>query len=483
MLALVLLGALPLSRCLAADQAKKPNIIYILADDLGWTDLACQGSKYYESPNIDKLASQGMRFTNGYAAAPNCQPSRAALMTGQYEPRTGVYTVGSIDRFDWEIRPLRPVDNVQQLPLEKVTIAQALKQAGYATAMFGKWHLGNKAEYHPSKRGFDEAIESSGRHFDFKTDPPVEYPKGTYLADFLTDKSVDFIKRNKDKPFFLYLPHFGVHAPHEAKPELIAKFKAKQGTEWQKNPAYAAMIYSVDESVGRIMATLDELKIADNTLVIFTSDNGGVGGYKRAGIPVNNNGVTDNAPLRGGKGMLYEGGVREPFIFRFPGKIPAGTTCDEPIINIDMFPTFLAMAGATAPEKQPPDGLNLWPLLTSGGSTHLSREAIYWHFPGYLGLGQGQWRTTPVGAIRMGDWKLLEFFEDNHVELYNLKDDIGQKHDLAKSDPERAKAMQAKLAGWRMETGAKMPTPNTEKNVDPAAKKKRKKAAKAEGDE
>jgi arylsulfatase A-like enzyme len=480
-LALLLASALPLTTR-AAEASRKPNIIYILADDLGWTDLACQGSKYYESPNIDKLASQGMRFTNGYAAAPNCQPSRAALMTGQYEPRTGVYTVGSIDRFDWETRPLRPVDNVTSLPKEKVTIADALKQAGYATAMFGKWHLG-KGEYHPSKRGFDEAIESSGRHFDFKTDPPVEYPKGEYLADFLTDKSIDFIKRNKDKPFFLYLPHFGVHAPHEAKPELIAKFKAKKGTELQHNPAYAAMIYSVDESVGRIMATLDELGLADNTLLIFTSDNGGVGGYARAGIRPNANGVTDNSPLRGGKGMLYEGGVREPYIFRFPGKIPAGKTCDEPIINIDMFPTFLAMAGASAPEKQTPDGVNIWPLLTSDGTAKLSREALYWHFPGYLGLGPGAWRTTPAGAIRMGDYKLLEFFEDNHVELYNLKDDIGQEHDLAKTDPDRAKAMQAKLAAWRMETGAKMPTPNTPKQVDPAEKKKKKKAAKAEGED
>jgi arylsulfatase A-like enzyme len=481
-LALLLGGALPLSRCAAADAPRKPNIVYILADDLGWTDVACQGSKYYESPNIDKLASQGMRFTNGYVAAPNCQPSRAALLTGQYEPRTGVYTVGSIDRFDWETRPLRPVDNVTQLPLEKVTLAQSMKKAGYATAMFGKWHLGNKGEYAPGKRGFDEAIESSGRHFDFVTDPPVQYPKGQYLADFLTDHAVDFIKRHKDEPFFLYLPHFGVHAPHEAKPELIAKFKAKKGTEWQKNPAYAAMIYSVDESVGRIMATLDELKLTDNTLVIFTSDNGGVGGYQRAGIRANGNGVTDNAPLRGGKGMLYEGGVREPYIFRFPGKIPAGKTCDEPIINIDMYPTFLAMAGGTAPDKQPLDGVDITPLLTSDGSAHVTREAIYWHFPGYLGLGSGMWRTTPVGAIRMGDYKLLEFFEDNHVELYNLKDDIGQAHDLAKTDPDRAKAMQAKLAAWRMETGAKMPTPNTAKEVDPVEKKKRKKAAKAEED-
>src|SRR4051795_11827131 len=236
-----------------ADEPRKPNIVFILADDLGYTDVACFGSKYYETPNIDRLASEGIRFTNGYTCGPNCQPTRAALMSGQYGPRTGVYTVGDIDRFNWQSRPMRPVDNVTQLPLDKIAIADTLKKAGYATGMFGKWHLGNDPQHHPSKRGFDEAIESSGKHFNFKTNPPTDYPKGQYLADFLTDHAVDFIKRHRDEPFFLYVPHYGVHAPHEAKPELIARFKAKTGTEGQHNPAYAAMIYSVDESVGRIM--------------------------------------------------------------------------------------------------------------------------------------------------------------------------------------------------------------------------------------
>jgi arylsulfatase A-like enzyme len=478
----LLAGALPLTLDATAPvPPPKPNVVFILADDLGWTDLGCQGSKYYESPNIDKLASQGMRFTNGYACAPNCQPSRAALMTGQYEPRTGVYTVGSIDRFDWETRPLRPVDNVTQLPLDKVTLAQSMKRAGYATAMFGKWHLGIKGPYHPGKRGFDEAIESSGKHFNFVTHPPVEYPKGEYLADFLTDHAVDFIKRHKDEPFFLYLPHYAVHAPHEAKPELIAKFKDKPPAGGHYDPTYAAMIYSVDESVGRIMAVLDELKLADNTLVIFSSDNGGVGGYQREGI-TNAKSITDNAPLRGGKGMLYEGGVREPFIFRFPGHIAAGTTSDEPIIGVDLYPTLLSLTGGSPPENQPLDGVNLLPLLTGErGASHLQRDALYWHFPGYLGAGKGQWRTLPGGAIRVGDYKLIEFFEDNRIELYNLKDDIGQRHDLAKSDPDRAKAMHEQLIAWRQRTGAKMPTPNSEK-LDPIAKAKRKKAANAEKD-
>jgi len=264
------------------EPSSRPNIVFILADDLGWTDTATYGSQYYETPNIDRLASQGLKFLR-YHNCQNCQPTRAALMTGQYGARTGVYTVGGIERFDWQTRPLRPVDNVEQLPLDRNTIAQQLKQAGYATAMFGKWHLGNNGNYHPAKRGFDEAIVSMGKHFDFETNPKTTYPEGQYLADFLTDKAVDFITRHKDGPFFLYLPHFGVHAPHQAKPELIAKFQAKKGVGGHNNPAYAAMIYSVDESVGRVMQTLDGLKLAERTVLIFSSDNGGVGGYVREG--------------------------------------------------------------------------------------------------------------------------------------------------------------------------------------------------------
>jgi arylsulfatase A-like enzyme len=256
------------------DEDGRTNIVFILADDLGYTDVACYGSKYYETPNIDRLAAEGVRFTDGYACGPNCQPTRAALLSGQYSPRTGVYTVGSIDRFNWRSRPLRPVDNVTALPLDKTTIAQTLQKAGYATAMFGKWHLGNGAKYHPHQRGFDEAIVSAGKHFNFRTDPRVEYDEGEYLADFLTDRAIDFIKRHRTKPFFLYLPHFGVHAPREAKKELIERFRPKKAVGGHRDPIYAAMIASVDESVGRLLATLDELGLAENTLVIFASDNG-----------------------------------------------------------------------------------------------------------------------------------------------------------------------------------------------------------------
>ncbi len=442
----------------AADAPTRPNVIFILADDLGWTDLGCQGSKYYETPNIDRLAAQGMRFTHGYTCGPNCQPTRAALLSGQYGPRTGVYTVGSIDRFNWQSRPLRPVDNVVKLTPEKITFAEAMKKAGYSTGMFGKWHLGEDPAHHPSKQGFDEAIVSMGKHFDFATNPKVEYPQGVYLADFLTDKAVDFISRNKDKPFLLYLTHFGVHSPHQAKPELIEKFKNKKAAEGHGDPTYAAMIASVDESVGKIAALLDELKLADNTLVIFSSDNGGVGGYVREGIK-QAGGITDNAPLRGGKGMLYEGGIRVPYIFRWSGKIPAGKVCEKPINSVDLYPTLLELGGAKPEAGQPLDGVSYLSLLI-GGKTKPDRGPLFWHFPGYLGAGKDNWRTTPVGVIRDGDWKLMEFFEDGRLELYNLKDDTGEKTNLAEKMPDKVKELHAKLMAWRKQVNAPMPQKN-----------------------
>jgi arylsulfatase A-like enzyme len=457
-----LLVASPLS---AAD---KPNIIFILADDMGWTGLGCQGSKYYETPHIDRLAAEGMRFTAGYTCGPNCQPTRAALMSGQYGPRTGVYTVGHIDRFNWRSRRLRPVDNVQQLPLDRTTIAEALKKAGYATGMFGKWHLGNDGDYHPGRRGFDEAVVSAGRHFNFNTIPPVEHAEDAYLADFLTDKAVDFIRRHKDEPFFLYVPHFGVHSPFQAKQELIDHFSGKMPVAGQGDATYAAMTASVDQSVGRIVALVNELELADNTLIIFSSDNGGVGGYQREGVDARS--ITDNAPLRGGKGMLYEGGIRVPYIFYWKGVIAAGSVCDVPITSVDLFPTLLEVAGAAKP-KQALDGTSYHKLLTSGGAGTLDREAIYWHFPGYLGSGNDTWRTTPVGVVRRGKWKLLEFFEDGHREFYNLRDDPGETNDLANSEPELVNRLHQSLIAWRNDVGAKMPTA---RSPDPTATQKTK---------
>jgi arylsulfatase A-like enzyme len=460
--------------CSAAfgDEPRRPNIVFILADDLGYTDVACYGSAYYETPNIDRLAAEGMRFTDGYTCGPNCQPTRAALLSGQYGPRTGVYTVGNINRFNWQTRPLRPVENVTRLPLDKVTIANTLKQAGYATGMFGKWHLGKGPEHHPSKRGFDEAIESSGRHFNFPTDPKTDYPEGQYLADFLTDRAIDFIELHQGEPFFLYLPHFGVHSPHQAKKELIKRFKKKPAANGHHDPTYAAMIASVDESVGRIVAKLDELGLAENTLVIFSADNGGVGGYQRAGL--NKEGITDNAPLKGGKGMLYEGGVRVPYIFRWTGKIEPGQTNATPIISVDLYPTLAEIAGADLPPDYTLDGSSYAGILLGNGQSS-GRNPLYWHFPGYLGAGAGKWRTMPVSTIRDGDWKLMEWLEDGRRELYNLADDIGEQKNLVESEPERAHQLHEKLLAWRDSVGAKTPKANDAQSTSKTPKDKAKK--------
>ena len=472
--ALLFPGWLTLS--LPAATARTPNIIFILADDLGYTDLACYGSRYYETPHIDRLASQGVRFINHHHHQ-NCAPTRAALMTGQYSVRTGIYTVGNIGRFDWGTRPLRPVDNVTNLPLDRVLLPQVLKRAGYATAMFGKWHLGQQGDYHPARRGFDEAIESAGQHFNFRTNPAVEYPKNQYLADFLTDRAVDFIHRHRDRPFFLYLPHFGVHSPHHAKEELIARFRSKPRVGGHGNPVYAAMIASVDESVGRITALLEELRLVDDTVVIFASDNGGVGGYARAGLERSKEDVTDNAPLRSGKGTLYEGGTRVPLIVRWPRRVPAGTSCGVPTVHVDVYPTLAAIAGARLPEAQVFDGESLLPLLRDPAG-RLARDAFFQHFPGYLGAGPGQWRTTPVSLIHAGDWKLMEFLEDGRLELYNLREDIGESRNLAIELPAKTTELHARLVSWRAATNAPMPTPNTTVTDDAAGKRGKKRAGK-----
>jgi arylsulfatase A-like enzyme len=449
---LPLLGALSAPAAPAPD---KPNIIFILADDLGYTDVACYGSKYYETPNIDRLAAQGVRLLNHHHCQ-NCTPTRAALMSGQYGARTGVYTVGGTERFDTSMRPLVPVENVTSLPLDRATVAQQLKLAGYATGLFGKWHIGQKGDYAPGKRGFDEAIVTMGRHFDFVTEPKVGYPKGQYLADFLTDRAVDFITRSAAKPFFLYLPHFGVHSPYDAKPELVTKFKAKPGVGGHNDPVYAAMIASVDESVGRVMRTLDELKLADNTVLLFASDNGGVGGYVREGIMKKGKGdVTDNAPLRSGKGSLYEGGTRVPLIVRWPGVVKPGTFCEVPTVHVDVYPTFLELASTPRP-PQTLDGVSLVPLLRDPAA-QLSRDAIFQHFPGYLGAGENTWRTTPVSLIHAGDWKLMEFLEDGHLELYNLKADVGEANNIAAAMPDKTRELHNRLTAWRAEIQAPMP--------------------------
>lgn len=438
----------------AAEGPARPNIVLIVADDLGWADLSSTGSRYYETPNIDRLGREGMYFPQFYVSQ-NCSPTRACMMTGQYAPRTGVYTVTNLDRGREENRKMNVPENVTNLPLDRMTVADVLKAAGYATGMFGKWHLGQGEDYHPGNRGFDEAIVSMGRHYDFSTNPRVGVSKGAYLADFLTDRAVQFIEKNKGRPFFLYLPHFAVHTPLEAKPEPIEKFEGKPPAGGHNNPTYAAMIASLDESVGRVLAKLDELKLSDRTMVIFTSDNGGVGGYEAAGISAGE--ITDNAPLRAGKGTLYDGGIRVPYFVKYPPMVQAGTTCDTPAIHVDILPTLVELAGADRP-NQPLDGVSIVPLFKDS-KTALSREALFWHFPGYLEGKGGNWRTTPVGVIRCGDFKLMEFYEDGRLELYNLKDDLGEKTNLAARMPEKARELRGRLAAWRMELRAVMPTP------------------------
>lgn len=422
----------------AGARSSKPNFVFFLIDDLGWKDLGFAGSTFYETPRIDKLAGEGVVFTSAYSNAPNCAPTRACLMSGRYGPRHGVYTVGTPERGAAKRRKLVPTPNTTQLGSEHVTIAEALKPAGYTCACIGKWHLGTKAPYRPQDRGFDVVHERNGRgHFT---------KDGAYLTDRFADRAVAFIEANRDRPFFLYLSHHAVHTPIQAKPELIEKYKRKPSAGGHHDPTYAAMIESVDHSVGKVLDTLETLKLSDNTVVFFFSDNGGHANY------------TAMEPLRGSKGTLYEGGIRVPAIVRWPGRVEPGRTCDAPIIGIDFYPTLLDMAGAARPAGHPLDGETLVPLLHG---KELKRRAIFWHFPAYLepyNDSQWPWRTTPAGAVRQGDWKLIEYFEDRRVELYNLKDDIGETKDLAAEMPDRAAELRNTLVRWRGRLNAPVPS-------------------------
>lgn len=462
--------------------AEKPNIVFFLIDDLGWRDVGCFGSRFYETPNVDRLAQQGMRFTSAYSNGPNCAPTRACLMSGQYSPRHGVYTVGTAARGNARGRKLIPVKNTTTLRGDIVTIAEALKPAGYVSASMGKWHLGSDA-LGPIGQGFDVNVGGNRAghprsYFSpYRNKDLADGPKGEYLTDRLTDEAIKFIEANKDRRFFLYLPHYAVHTPLQAKKDLIAKYRSKKPAGGQGNAVYAAMIDSTDQGIGRVLAALDRLHLAERTVVIFFSDNGGVGG------------ITSMAPLRGAKGMLYEGGVRVPLIVRWPGKVKAASVCEEPVIGVDFYPTLLELAGAPEP-KQTLDGVSIVPLLRQAGG--LKREAIYWHFPAYL-QGRGgrnkNWRTTPAGAVRAGSFKLLEFFEDGGLELYDLDRDIGEKSNLAEKMPDKTRELHAMLVKWRKAVKAPVPT---EKNpqYDPTAapkggrrKKRRKKGAGKKSDD
>jgi arylsulfatase A-like enzyme len=433
----------------------KPNVIIILVDDLGWADLGCSGSTFYETPNIDRLARRGMRFTNAYADCPVCSPSRAALMTGKYPARLHLtdWLPGRADRPSQQL--LRPPIR-QELPLEEITLAEALKPAGYSTAGIGKWHLGGEP-FWPQHQGFDLNIGGTqtgsppGGYFRFQTPSLKARTDREYLTDRLAEEAVRFIDGHRDQPFFLYLAHYAVHIPLQAKPEIEAKYRSKpRGDSPQGIPIYAAMIQSVDEGVGRLLGALEDLGIADRTVVIFTSDNGGLSVEEGPNTP-----ATSNAPLRAGKGYLYEGGIRVPLIIAGPGVIRPGSLCDVPVSGQDLYPTILALAGVNPAPGQVIDGESLAPLLEGAGA--LRRDALYWHYPHYSNQG-----GRPGGAIRRGNMKLMEWYEDGRVELYDLKRDIGERHNLAAERPEEAARLRNELVQWRESVGAEMPKPNSD---------------------
>ena len=442
-----------LSGC-SAGPDRPPNIVFFLVDDLGWKDVGFMGSDYYETPHIDQLASEGMVFTNAYANAPNCAPTRACLMSGQYTPRHGVYTVGNPDRGESKNRRLIPTPNKMTLDTDIVTLAEALSAAGYVSASMGKWHLGTDPAHGPLAQGFDVNIagHSAGSprsYFSPYRNPFLpDGPEGEHLTDRLIDEAVAFIEAHREGPFFLYLPFYAVHTPLQAKAELIAKYEQKPGSNGQHHPTYAGMVENTDTGIGRVLETLDRLDLTDETVVIFFSDNGGYGP------------ATSMAPLRGSKGMLYEGGIRVPMIVRWPGRVKPGGQSDTPVIGVDFYPTLLEIAGLPAPADQPLDGLSLLPLLTGDGAM-APREALFWHFPAYLqryaGI-EGPWRTTPAGAVRAGDWKLIEFFEDGRLELYHLAEDIGERRNLAEHMPEKRQELYELMLQWRRELQAPVPT-------------------------
>jgi len=435
--------------CRGAQPSRPPNVVLIVADDLGWTDLGCYGSDLYKSPHLDGLARDGVRFTANYSACTVCSPTRAALLTGKYPARLHVT--------DWipGLPPSNPKltvpDFTKHLALEETTLAERLRELGYATASIGKWHLGGP-EYYPEHHGFDVNIAGTdqpqprpGYFAPYAIDTIEQGPPGEYITDRLGEEAVRFIRANAERPFFLYLPHFAVHLPVQAKKKLTEKYQAqvRDGMRHTNNE-YAAMIDSMDQTVGRIRETLEELELADDTVIIFTSDNGGR-------IP-----TSSNVPLRAGKGSCYEGGVRVPLIVYWPGKGARGVECDAPVISMDLCPTIMEMVGHPLDASAAVDGVSLVPLVEQSGE--IADRPLYWHYPHYQHYQlEG---TTPYGAVRHGDWRLVEFYEGAPAELYNLRSDPGERTNVASAEPARAKALQDDLHAWLVAVGAQMPAPN-----------------------
>jgi arylsulfatase A-like enzyme len=459
-------GSLPQAN---AGQSQPLNFVFLLIDDFGWADLGANNPHcFYDTPNLDRLARSGMNFTNGYAANPVCSPTRYSIMTGKYPSR--------VDATNWfsgkRAGRFNPAPLNDKMALEEVTLAEALRSHGYKTAFLGKWHLGKDEKYWPENQGFDINVggwavgSPRGGYFAPFDNPRLgDYPKGAHLPKVLTDEAVKILDGYKDDRFLVYLAFYSVHTPLQGRKDLIAKYQAKRKTwlasdepefgpeeqVWpvdkarrvrirQCHPTYAAMVEAMDEQIGRVLDKLEELGIADSTAVVLMSDNGGLSTSE--GSP------TSNFPLRGGKGWLYEGGIREPFLIRWPGVAVAGAKCDVPVISTDFYPTILDMAGLPPKSNQHQDGISLVPLMKGG--TRIDRDAIYWHYPHYANQG-----GFPGGAIRMDDWKLIERFEDGRVHLYNLRLDVGEREDLAFAYPEHVKQMRARLHAWYKEVDAK----------------------------
>lgn len=459
------------STCAAAATAK-PNVVLILADDYGWTDVSSYGSKLYETPNIDRLGRDGVRFTQAYSACTVCSPTRAAIMTGKYPAR--LHITDWIPGLPPENPKLLVPDWTKYLPLEEKTIADGFRAAGYATASMGKWHLGGEA-YYPEKHGFDVNIGGTSapntqNYFSpYHIDTLKDGPEGEYVTDRLASEAEKWIEANRDKPFFLYMPHFAVHTPIQAKKQMAKKYREKWTPDMaQTNFMYAAMTESMDDAVGRVRKKLEDLKLADNTIIVFASDNGGR-------VP-----TTSNLPLRVGKGSCYEGGTRVPLVIYWPHVTKGGAVCDAPVISMDLYTTLLAAAGLKEAASSGVDGVSLVPLLQGKGNP--KRDELFWHYPHYQHYQLGG--TTPYGAIRKGDFKLIEFFDDMRVELYDLSKDISEKNDLAKEMPAKVEELRNRLHAWRKEVGAQMPTRNpnydpAKPEHDPASNQKKKKEAAA----
>lgn len=429
----------------------KPNILLINIDDMGWRDVGFMGSEFYETPNLDALAADGMIFTNAYASASNCAPSRACLMSGQWTPRHGIYTVDSSERGKSKDRKLIPVKNNTVLPDSQYILPEALKDAGYVTCHAGKWHLSDD----PTLFGFDVNIGGShagspGSYYPPYTQVPLEAPsEDYYLTDLIMDKTLEFLQKAGDTPFFLYYSPYAVHTPIHPVKKLLPKYKNKPEWNGQNNAEYATMVENLDIQIGRLIGNLKKSGKLENTFILFSSDNGGV--YK----------VTRQRPLRAGKGSYYEGGIREPMFVCWPGKVTAGTKTDVPISNLDFYPTILEVVGISKPENKVLDGQSIVPLLK--GKNKLEERPLFWHFPIYLEGGNAEcqdslFRCRPGSAIRLDDWKLIHYFENNDIELYNLKNDISEKNNLAQSNPQKVNELLNMLRKWRKETAAPVPS-------------------------